>query len=269
MRVMPSRRAITLTLQHQAGPLQHQIDRLMDAWKNLRRQQSWKAAVKGGFYSLEITRNNQNGMWHPHLHVIVTGSYYDQKVLSRAWDKASGGSSITYIQAIHDIEKTGNYISKYVTKPDVIAEWKSTVLIEYADAIRGRRLFHTFGTMHNLIPANLDAKLIESKGDTYALPCHIIEGVKEGLPECEEVLFAARAMPKKWRVAFGVDYQLTFEELDETPVPNDDEMHSLLMSATLALDKKAEKPMPEPPTTTHTQLDLDLKTKIPSPARMI
>ena len=56
--------------------------------------------------------------WHksgyPHLHVLIN-KFIAQKWLSSAWSRLGGGK-IVHIKKIEDINKTGRYVCKYMTK---------------------------------------------------------------------------------------------------------------------------------------------------------
>jgi len=251
---MPTRRAITLTLAHEKGELSERINRLMNCWRELRRSVQWKACVEGGIYSLEITRNEGDGTWHPHLHVIVSGKYYDQKTLSNQWFSITGDSPIVYIQAVHDARKTGSYISKYVTKPDEVLQWNDDTLLEYVHAIRGRRLFHTFGCLHNTESLHKPRKLEFSSERQYASTHAIKHYAREGCEHCQDVIDRAKTMNEKWRAVFGVLHEPLFPEFDEARACTPDEMHVLLDNATSAIEHRMNAPperkeeQPTPPT---------------------
>lgn len=239
---MPTRRAITLTLAHDRGDLSSRINRLMHCWKELRRSKQWKEAVDGGIYSLEITRNEGDGTWHPHLHVIVTGTYYEQKTLADQWFRITGDSKIVYIQAVHDARKMGGYISKYVTKPDEVIEWEDDVLLEYICAIRGRRMFHTFGCLHNTESLHKPRKLDFSDERPYASPQAIKYYANQGCEHCQEVIDRAKTLNEKWRAIFGVLHQQLLPGFDGVNECTMDEMHILLDAATSAIEHRNNSP---------------------------
>lgn len=245
MQKMPSRRLITLTLKHEAGFLSGQIDRLMSSWRELRRSRDWKANVRGGIYSLEVKLNHANKTWHPHLHIIVEGSYFDQKLLANLWERVTGGSRIVDIRAIHDTEVIGNYISKYVTKPSEVVEWEDDVLIEYINAIRGRRLFHTFGSLHNKVKLNAGDKIDYSQDGKYASSQQIVDYAREGIEECQHVIDAMVFMPGKWRATFGVYYEPLLPGFEHAERPSLATIDFLLMRATRAIHLHRHPPPPK------------------------
>lgn len=140
-------RFITLTLRHSQTPLKDQIDRLFRSFAELRRRKEWLAHVTGGAAFLECKISSKDGLWHPHLHIIGDGCWWDQRELSKEWHAVTGDSTITDIRQVTDVEVVGSYVTKYVTKPahsSVFAQDKH--LDEMMHTLQGRRLCTTFGS---------------------------------------------------------------------------------------------------------------------------
>lgn len=140
-------RFVTLTLKHGDSPLSDQIDRLLACFKLLRHSANLKSKMVGGVWFLEVKLSKDLARWHPHLHVIVEGSFIEKKALSAAWLAATGDSYIVDIQKIDDRRKRAQYVAKYSTKPlhpDVVKI--PAKLDEFTAAIKGRRLYQCFGT---------------------------------------------------------------------------------------------------------------------------
>lgn len=150
VKTMNAPRFITLTLKHRNASLLLELKRLAECFRMLRRSKFWRSHVLGGVYSIEVTLNQQHGHWHCHMHLIVDGSYIPQKLLSEAWLAATGDSGIVDIRAVHDRERTAKYIATYVAKPADLNRWKYSSLREYASAMHGKRLIHTFGSAHGI-----------------------------------------------------------------------------------------------------------------------
>lgn len=69
---------LTLTIQNPTGDnLSDSITTLMKAWDRLSKRKEFKQVI-GWFRSLEVTRNYDNGTYHPHYHVLlgVNSSYF-------------------------------------------------------------------------------------------------------------------------------------------------------------------------------------------------
>lgn len=63
---------LTLTVPNcSPETLSETVQRLFGAWGKLLRRKAFKTAVKGYFRALEITRNKNNGTYHPHFHCIL------------------------------------------------------------------------------------------------------------------------------------------------------------------------------------------------------
>jgi len=143
-----SLRFVTLTMQHTDKPLWEQVDALYTAFRELRRRVSWRTRVTGGVATVEVTRNASTGRWHPHLHVLITGSYYPQRDLADEWFDVTGHSRVVDIRAVHSRRHASRYVAKYAGKPADLANWPADAIAEYAAAMHRRRMVLTFGCLH-------------------------------------------------------------------------------------------------------------------------
>lgn len=150
LRTLDAPRFVTLTLQAVDHSLKNQLDTLYAAFKQLRGSPFWKAHVRGGVAVVENTWNDQTSRWHPHLHVIVDGSFMPQAALSKEWARVTSGSMIVDIRAIHDRRSAAKYLCDYVAKPVALSTWPPHAINEFAYALNGRRLLITFGTCHRI-----------------------------------------------------------------------------------------------------------------------
>ena len=139
-------RLITLTIKHRDAPLRDELKRLRKAFQKLRATKWWKRLAKGGVVCTEVKRGADGG-WHPHLHIIVEGSFIPVKELSEAWLKATGDSYIVDVRRITNDRQAAAYVTKYVTKPidskviDVPED-----LDEAIKALHHARMYEPFGT---------------------------------------------------------------------------------------------------------------------------
>lgn len=99
----PQWQYVLLTLTQQNVPsveLSGEISRILAAWSKLARRQEFRA-VAGWLRTLEITRNNQPGLWqgtwHPHIHVLLAVNpayfgrgYVTQKRWRELWAEVMG-----------------------------------------------------------------------------------------------------------------------------------------------------------------------------------
>lgn len=143
-------RFITFTLRHSNTPLADQIDRLYRSFSTLRRRRSWCDNVQGGAAFLEV-KVGRDGRWHPHLHCVVQGRWWEQKEISSEWHAVTGDSSVVDVRKINDDGEAAGYVTKYVTKPASSDVYASTDrLDEMMVALRGRRLCMTFGSWRGI-----------------------------------------------------------------------------------------------------------------------
>lgn len=153
-------RFATLTLKHTGATLSSELDRLHASFRSLRKERLWKERVSEGVWSVEVTRNTSRQSWHVHVHLLYQGEFFPQKQLSDLWLKITSDSQIVDIRAVPDREKTARYIAEYVSKPLDAERWSHEEICEYAEAMHGRRLIHTFGKAHG---TKVDEPEIEEK----------------------------------------------------------------------------------------------------------
>lgn len=121
---------------------------LWDAWTMLRRSVRWKRKVKGCIVALEVTRNREEGTWHPHLNVLMEGEYFPFEELNQAWIEATEGRGKTsYIRAAD--AGTVRELIKYVAKlADLLGD--APALDEFLTAVFRKRLVRTYGTFYDM-----------------------------------------------------------------------------------------------------------------------
>lgn len=180
---MNAPRFITLTIETDGLGLSEAMAKLTESWRRLRRQPEWKERVKGGVYTVEVTRGKDGDRWHPHLHAIVDGDFFLQRMLSDCWLRVTGDSPIVDIRAVIDRRNVAEYIGRYVGKPIGWASWKLEELSEFARAMQGKRLVHTFGNLHN-VKCDPPDELLDVKGDRKLCRVReLYEMVERGIPD--------------------------------------------------------------------------------------
>ena len=98
---------LTLTVPNCEGfELKEKIDLLLKAWRKLTYHKKYKEVVQGSFRALEITRNKENGSFHPHFHVVLAvpldyfvnaALYISHDIWLKMWRKATGDNSIKFV----------------------------------------------------------------------------------------------------------------------------------------------------------------------------
>lgn len=144
-------RFLTLTLKHSDEPLTDQLDRLYSSFLALRKRRFWLDAVTGGISFLELKLASTDGRWHPHLHVLLRGTYLPRKQISDAWLQITGDSHIVDIQMARSSDHVYYYLTRYITKG-----WDSGMyrklhnLREAIQALKSRKLLCSFGDFSRL-----------------------------------------------------------------------------------------------------------------------
>lgn len=143
-------RFLTLTMAHSNTPLIDQVKRLYACFQRLRRRPEWKTHVRGGMAVLEVKLSERDGLWHPHLHVLLDGIFWHKPEIARLWHEVTGDSMIVDIRAVYSRKEAAGYVAKYGAKPPRVEEWPLDRIAEYAAAIHRRRMVLTFGTLHGV-----------------------------------------------------------------------------------------------------------------------
>lgn len=186
-------RMITLTLRHVTDPLADQLTHLLASFRRLRQQGLWKQKVQGGAYFVEITRNPATQTWHPHLHVLVSGTYYDHSDLRTGWLRASG-SSIVHITLVRARAAISKYVAKYLTKPvDTRTYADDRAFAEAITAFKGRRTVGAFGSWTKL---KLLAKPQATDFEMVGWIAELQQKAAEGDKVAQLLVYQARRMPE-------------------------------------------------------------------------
>lgn len=122
------------------------LDRLLKNFTKLRHRVEWKRRVKGGSAHIEVTRGANGDGWHVHLHLLLEGDYFPQKILQDEWTAVVGELAIADIRAIPHRQKALNYVTGYVAKGIDCTNWPADAICTLAKGLHRRRLTFTFGT---------------------------------------------------------------------------------------------------------------------------
>lgn len=143
---------ITLTQPTITEDPREGIRNLQRWFAELRKDDTWKS-VKGGAYTIEVLPKDSH--WHIHMHVLVDADFIPYQKLWSAWRRISGNEvPQTDIRAA-DSAKAVEYISKYTAK-SVNAYLGELSIVDWYLAVKGFRLFVTFGSFYNAKIEDLD-----------------------------------------------------------------------------------------------------------------
>jgi hypothetical protein len=144
-------RLITLTVRSADEPLAAQVRRIYVSFRRLRRLPIWTNHVTGGLAVLEITRNPETQLYHPHLHIIAHGTFVPRDALADEWLRCTGDSHIIDVRYVNNADGAVKYVTKYLTKPIATELYRHpAVLAEAIEALRGVKQIITFGTWRKL-----------------------------------------------------------------------------------------------------------------------
>jgi hypothetical protein len=150
---------VTVTVKD--GPdLLERVAHLRDAWRALwhRKRKAEKyprsflvaAGVTGGVASYEVKRGQGSGLWHPHLHAVLTCDREpDGQALSDEWRELTGDSYIVDVRPVDEGDPAGAFseVCKYALKfadMDPADTWLAFRLL------RGDRLRECYGAFRGV-----------------------------------------------------------------------------------------------------------------------
>jgi len=152
-------RFVTLTLRHNHDSLAQRVAFLRTAFRRLRARRDWKHHVTGGIAFLEISYDSAGHAWHPHFHCIISGGFFDQRLLADNWLACTGDSSIVDIRRIRKPADALAYVTKYASAvPTAVVKDDPAALLELVIATRSGRFVQPFGTW-------IKAKLLADPND--------------------------------------------------------------------------------------------------------
>jgi hypothetical protein len=224
-------RFITLTLRHTEQPLKQQLARLYLAFRTLRSNPRWKERVQAGIAFAEVGYNVEHDHWHPHLHIVTTGSWYAQHDLSADWLQATGDSKIVDIRFVRDKETVTRYVSKYAVKgPAAAITDNPERFVEYVLAISGRRLVVCFGAAKNWRPLahrKLDDWQHEGNFEWHVRKDTKDPALRSALLAVESLLTLTDGAIEFWSAPDGRSSIRHREDLDDAPnwLPTDTATH--------------------------------------------
>lgn len=124
--------------------------------------------VKGGCVSTEIT-NEGNG-WHLHAHMLLDVRWLDMAEVSKTWGSLVGQNfAIVKIKDVSDKHYLQE-ICKYVVEGSELAKWEPDEINEFVQAIRGLRMFNSFGSLRTMAP-EIKRELLAQKPDSPICEC--------------------------------------------------------------------------------------------------
>jgi len=129
----------------------------------LRRRKFFASRVRGGVYTFETKYNEERGDWHVHLHAVLLGErFIPREALLRAWNEIVSSRAHLAGQGEEWRERTAlgcgvwikskpfgkglMYILNGALKDNGFVH-RPELLAEYLLAVRGKRLFVTFGEL--------------------------------------------------------------------------------------------------------------------------
>lgn len=139
---------LTLTVTSTDDPLKERVKHLYQSFTKLRRTKAYKSKIRGGIAVFEVTWNPDTKQWHPHLHVLCDGDYWDKFQISKLWKSITKDSEIIHVKYLHSRSSAARYVSKYVSKVGDTDGVPFDRVAELAWALHGLRVVQTSGSLY-------------------------------------------------------------------------------------------------------------------------
>jgi len=124
--------------------------------------------VRGGCCSTEIT-NEEHG-WHLHAHMLLDVRWLNMAAVSIKWGKLVGQEfAIVKIKDVREADYL-HEICKYVVEGSELARWPAEHINEFAQAVRGLRMFSSFGSLREMAP-QIRAEIAAQKPPSPVCEC--------------------------------------------------------------------------------------------------
>lgn len=151
---------LTLTLKN-VSDLRAGVDRIRVCFVKLRHRKLYKERIRGGIYGIEATVG-EDGLWHVHLHALISADYIRQPKIVCDWLEITQDSFIVYIQKVPgrcyvktdsgkwvwkwlDVRGALRYVVKYMVKGADIDGWSADKIAEFVTALDNVRMVQAFG----------------------------------------------------------------------------------------------------------------------------
>lgn len=162
---------LTLTIPNVEKNLGDSIDEMLgNAWRKLRNRKAFKESIEGYMRAFEITVNESQQSFHPHMHVLLvvdSDYFYSDKYLNhdfwlRTWNDVMGRDDIKFVNIktanAADQQEQSSMIcemAKYMTKFNDLydiedEDFKMRAFKEIYTGTRGRRFFEYGGILRQI-----------------------------------------------------------------------------------------------------------------------
>lgn len=141
---------LTLTIRN-SPDLVGSIEKIRKAFRRLRQRKEIKARLIGGLYAIEVTIG-RDGLWHVHLHAVVSMRYIPQERLSQIWEEITG-DPIVDVRKVNSPKKALRYITEYLSKgvSHMLDKWPLPRLVEFLVATVKYRFIQAIGGLYGVV----------------------------------------------------------------------------------------------------------------------
>lgn len=160
----PNLKHLVLTLKNEPGlgnsgrgngRVMDMVGWIRNCFARLRNRKLFRAAWRGGVYSIEFTYTKAKG-WHCHIHALVDGKYVPQAVISKVWLEISGSSDVVWIARA----KSSRQVLKYILKPTEELLDDPAALDDFLSVVERRHLVSGWGKWYRVREKQLIGELV-------------------------------------------------------------------------------------------------------------
>ncbi|MBA7686404.1 hypothetical protein ES703_94851 [subsurface metagenome] len=194
---------LTFTLKHNSNPLPDQIDKLYNSFRQIRRSSLLKKKCDGGVWFFQVKKSENDGLFHPHIHCLVAGSFLPHAELSRKWLKITGDSKIVDIRPIKDPIGCAQHVARYAANPCSLKGFSLDECVEVAIAFESRRICGTWGICRKLKLTSIPEF---EKGHWYRLASWSAVVINKDVDDNAKAIFNAYRKGEFLEVGINLDH---------------------------------------------------------------
>jgi hypothetical protein len=136
---------LVLTVRNTMDLTKPYVQFLKTQLAKLRRSKVFKA-VKGGFYSMEVT--NEGRGWHVHFHLLIDAPWLCMPDVSETWGRLVGQDfAICKIKDCRGQEYLRE-VTKYAVKGSELSKWNAGTIANFIESFTAVRFFGVFGSLY-------------------------------------------------------------------------------------------------------------------------
>ena len=160
------------------------------SFRKIKRTKVWRNGAKRGVWFFQIKRSPKTNEWHPHLHCVISGPWFDYKELRKNWLKITGDSSVIGIHPVKDPAGCANEVARYAASPANLVSADRQDYYDIWKSLHNRRICGVWG-LKDVV--QLCPPAAEDKGEWESV------GTWSSITDAQDTDPAAKAIINAWQ----------------------------------------------------------------------